>query len=127
MDDYEKQGLLHEMFRRQAKLTPDRVAVIEATGRQMTFAELDRASDILADNLILKGVKPNTCVGIYLDKSLDYTVVYIAILKAGGAYLTLDISYPDLLLKSILEDSSPVAVVTDSSLAHRLEGMYVKH
>ena len=122
MDSYETQGLLHEMFKKQANLTPDSLAVIEATGRQMTFAELDKASDILADNLSLKGVKPDTCVGIYLDKSLDYTVTYIAILKAGGAYLTLDISYPDLLLKSILEDSLPIAVVTDSFLAHRLEG-----
>ena len=122
MDDYEKQGLLHDMFRRQAKLTPDKVAVIEATGRQMTFAELDRASDILATNLLVKGVKPDTCVGIYLDKCIDFTVSYIAILKAGGAYLPLDISYPDLLLKSILEDSSPVAIVTNSSLAKRLEG-----
>ena len=122
MDDYEKQGLLYDMFRRQAKLTPDKVAVIEATGRQMTFAELDRASDILATNLLVKGVKPDTCVGIYLDKCMDFTVSYIAILKAGGAYLPLDISYPDLLLKSILEDSSPVAIVTNSSLAKRLEG-----
>ena len=125
MGDYEKQGLLHDMFRQQAKLTPDKVAVVEATGRQMTFAELDKASDILASTLLLKGVKPDTCVGIYLDKCLDFTVTYIAVLKSGGAYLPLDISYPDLLLKSILEDSSPVAVVTDGSLAPRIKGTVV--
>ena len=122
MEGYEKQGTLYDMFERQAKLTPDKVAVIEATGKRMTFAELDRAVDILAKNLLIKGVKPDTCVGIYLDKCLDFTISYIAILKAGGAYMPLDISYPDLLLKSILEDSSPVAVVTHSSLASRVEG-----
>ena len=124
MEDYDKNGLLHEMFVHQAHATPDNVAVVEADGRQLTFAELDKLSNILATNLRIKGVVPDTCVGVYMDKCIEYVVAYIGILKAGGAYLPLDISYPDILLDSILQDAKPVAIVTEERLADRVKGKY---
>jgi non-ribosomal peptide synthetase component F len=81
--DYEKEGLLHGMFVRQADGTPDKIAVVEAGGRQLTFRDLNSDSDILAKTLKRKGVKTDSCVGIYLNKSIEFTVSYIAILKAG--------------------------------------------
>ena len=81
--DYEKHGCLHEMFIRQAKATPDNIAVVTADGRQMTFRELDEATDVLATNLRNKGVVPDSVVGIYMPKILEYPISYIAILKAG--------------------------------------------
>lgn len=83
MGDYEKQGLLHQMFSRQAKATPSQVALVEENGRQMTFKELDEQTDILACYLRCHGVVTDTCVGIYLQKSIEFTISYIAILKAG--------------------------------------------
>lgn len=40
----------------------------------------------------------------------------------GGAYLPLDVSYPSSLMESVLKDSEPVAVVSSSDLADRIEG-----
>ena len=122
MESYEKQGPLHEMFIRQAKATPDNLAVVDSTDRPLTFAQLDHLSETMATNLHHKGVKPNSCVAIYMDKSIEYVVSYIAILRAGGSYLPLDISYPDLLLQDILKDSEPVAILTEESLAERVKG-----
>lgn len=123
MEDYEKQGLLHEMFMHQAKATPDVMAVLDASSCSLTFAELDRLSYILATNLQHRGVKPDTCVAIFQDKSIEYVISYIAILRAGGSYLPLDISYPDLLLQDILVDSKPVAILTEESLKERVQGI----
>lgn len=81
--DYESEGLLHEMFRRQAAATPDKVAVIAEDGQQLTFRELDHQTDVLAMALNLKGVVPGTSVCIYMEKCIAYTISYIAILKAG--------------------------------------------
>ena len=80
---YEQQGLLHEMFSKQAKKTPDKIAIVEDSGAKITFKELDESSDKLGKHLVHKGVKINSCVAIYLDKSIAYVTAYIAILKAG--------------------------------------------
>jgi hypothetical protein len=81
---YEQQGLLHHMFTRQAKYTPEKIAIVEESGKQITFSDLDEKSDLLGRHLVHTGVTPNACVGMYLNKSIEYTTAYIAILKAGG-------------------------------------------
>lgn len=121
--DYENEGLLHEMFIRQAEATPDKIAIVEPGGRQLTFRDLHGDSDVLAKTLKRIGVQPDSCVGIYLDKSIEFSVTYIAILKAGGAYLPLDVSYPASLMESVLTDAEPVAVVTSPDLADNIEGV----
>ncbi|CAC5423035.1 Uncharacterized oxidoreductase SA2266,Uncharacterized oxidoreductase MXAN_5909,Uncharacterized oxidoreductase SSP1627 [Staphylococcus saprophyticus subsp. saprophyticus ATCC 15305 _ NCTC 7292],Uncharacterized oxidoreductase Lmo0432,Uncharacterized oxidoreductase SAR2567,Uncharacterized oxidoreductase SACOL2488,Uncharacterized oxidoreductase Lin0452,Uncharacterized oxidoreductase SAS2370,Uncharacterized oxidoreductase SSP0419 [Staphylococcus saprophyticus subsp. saprophyticus ATCC 15305 _ NCTC 7292] [Mytilu len=124
---YMQQGLLHQMFFRQAKATPENVAVVEESGKEIKFRNLDENSEALGKHLVYNGVTPNACVGIYLDKSIEYTTAYIAILRAGAAYLPLDIAYPQSMLKSILEDAKPKAVITVKNLAHNLVGvtMYI--
>ncbi|XP_077984922.1 uncharacterized protein LOC144439501 [Glandiceps talaboti] len=120
--DYESQGLLHDMFTRQAKLTPNNVAIVSDDGQKLTFRELDSLTDCLATNLRIKGVLPDSIVGIYMEKCIEYSLAYIAILKAGGAYLPIDISYPPPLLASVIEDSQPAAIVTFESIAANVKG-----
>ena len=56
-------------------------------------------------------------MAIYLPKSLSYPTAYIGILKAGGGYLPLETSYPEALLKNVLEDALPKAIITSEKLA----------
>nr|KAG5705468.1 hypothetical protein BaRGS_004595 [Batillaria attramentaria] len=82
--DYEKEGLLHKMFQRQAMETPDAVAVVSvAENRSVSFAELDQWSSMLAASLQQRGAGPDRCVAICLDKTVDFVISYIAILKAA--------------------------------------------
>ena len=119
--EYETEGCLHEIFVRQMKITQQTAtAVVSDDGRSLSFSELDHLTDVLAKNLRHKGVERNGAVGIFLERSLEYPLAYLAILKAGGAYLPLELSYPKTLLCSILEDAKPVAVITDASLKQRL-------
>lgn len=119
--EYETEGCLHEIFVRQMKITQQTAtAVVSDDGRSLSFSELDHLTDVLATNLRHKGVERNGAVGIFLERSLEYPLAYLAILKAGGAYLPLELSYPKTLLCSILEDAKPVAVITDASLKQRL-------
>lgn len=85
--DPEKEGLLHEMFSRQAQKTPEGIAVVSGDGRQMTYSQLNEWTDILSVYLRIKGVKPDSIVGIYMEKCLEYTISYIAILKAGLCFV----------------------------------------
>lgn len=119
--DFENEGCLHDIFERQMKNTPTTAtAVVSGDDRSLSFSELDHLTDILAMNLRHKGVKRNSAVGIYLERSLEYPLAYIAILKAGGAYMPLELSYPESLLHSILEDAKPTAVITSESLKEKL-------
>ncbi|KAL9971921.1 hypothetical protein ACROYT_G018144 [Oculina patagonica] len=119
--DYKNEGCLHEIFERQMKNTPPTTtAVVNGDGRSLSFSELDRLTNVLATNLRHKGVKRNSAVGIYLERSLEYPLAYIAILKAGGAYMPLELSYPETLLHSILEDAKPTAIITSESLKEKL-------
>ncbi len=55
---------------------------------------------------------------IYLPKCLSYPTAYIGILKAGAAYLPLDVSNPDALIISVLQDATPKSIITTDSLAN---------
>ena len=119
--DYQSEGCLQEIFERQMKKTsPTATAVVSGDGRSLSFSELDNLSDVLATNLRHKGVKRDKAVGLYLERSLEYPVAYVAILKAGGAYMPLELSYPESLLHSILEDAKPAAVITSEHLKEKL-------
>ena len=71
------------MFERQVCLTPNNIAVVDDYNRKLTYAELNEACNILADNLVLLGVGPDRPVGIYMGRCIEYTISYVAILKAG--------------------------------------------
>ncbi|ELT91027.1 hypothetical protein CAPTEDRAFT_189369 [Capitella teleta] len=119
--DYEHQGLPYEMFMRQAKETPDRIAVASpGENRQLTYKELDDVTDVLATNMRINGVREDCIVGIYMEKCLNYTISYIAALKAGAAYMPIDISYPSTLIGDILSDAQPTIVCVASALASNL-------
>ena len=62
------------------------------------------------------GVKPDERVAICVERSLEMVVALLAVLKAGGAYLPLDPAYPVERLRFMLEDSAPVALLTQSHL-----------
>ncbi|XP_026818153.1 LOW QUALITY PROTEIN: uncharacterized protein LOC113557060 [Rhopalosiphum maidis] len=121
MSNYDKQGCLDEMFKIQANATPNAVAVVNVDGSTVTFKELDEMTDVLAVKLRSIGVTKNSMVGIMMERCLEYTISYIAIHKAGGACLILEVSYPLPLLRSVLEDSSPKAILTKEFFESRFK------
>src|ERR1035438_3212347 len=91
--DYPRNSTIAEVFKHQAALTPDATAVI-ANDRQLTYRELDERSNRIARNLQSLGVKPETLVGISMERSENLVISLLAILKAGGAYVPLDPRHP---------------------------------
>ncbi|MFD4367301.1 amino acid adenylation domain-containing protein [Rhodococcus sp. NPDC058521] len=96
----------------QVGRTPDRPAV-KFGDEQLDYAQLHRESNRLAHLLIERGVTPESIVGIALPRSVELIVAIVAVLKAGGAYLPLDTGYPADRLAYMLDDASPVCVLTD--------------
>jgi amino acid adenylation domain-containing protein len=89
-----------------AAAAPDSIALLSPhTGTQMTYGELDSASNNLASHLISRGVGRETPVAVCLDRSFHYVIAALAAWKAGGAYLPIDSSWPESRREAIIADS----------------------
>ncbi|MFN2446674.1 MAG: amino acid adenylation domain-containing protein [Vicinamibacterales bacterium] len=117
--DYPGDALLHTMIESQVARTPSAIAV-ECEGRTLTFAELDRRANALAQRLRRTSMGVESFVAICLDRSVELIVGLYATLKAGGAYVPLDPDYPVERLKFMLQDADPSIVLTTKAHADRL-------
>lgn len=106
---------IHELFESRAERKPDAVA-LEFDGAQLTYGELNRRANRLANYLRARGVGPEMRVGICVARSFEMVIGLLGILKAGAAYVPLDPGYPETRLKFMLEDSRATALVTTEKL-----------
>ncbi|MCO5090977.1 MAG: amino acid adenylation domain-containing protein [Bosea sp.] len=77
----------------------------------LSYAELDRRADRLAERLSALGAGPGAIVGLSLPRSFELIVAMLAILKSGAAYLPLDPAYPGERLAFMVEDAGAAIVV----------------
>lgn len=106
---------LVELFVNSARSHADRIAVT-APGKKLTYQELDQRSDQLAYFLQQKGVRAETRVGIFQERSEALVISLLAILKAGGTYVPLDPRSPPERLRFISEDSGIILLLTEEVL-----------
>ncbi len=103
---------LPHVFSEVCAKRPDRVAVT-AAGRELTYAELDAASDRLASSLVARGVRRGDLVGLKTGRTVETPAAILGILKAGAAYVPLDPAYPEDRLRMMIEDAG-LEIVVDS-------------
>ncbi|MGY4306616.1 amino acid adenylation domain-containing protein [Bradyrhizobium sp. USDA 4369] len=116
---YPHDQCVHELFEAQVERTPEAIAVVHE-GRRLSYAELNAQANRLAHHLRERGVKPDDRIAICAERGLEMVVALLAILKSGGAYVPLDPAYPPDRLAFMLEDSAPVALLTQGHLAAAL-------
>lgn len=79
----------------------------------MTYPEIDGEADALAARL-RAFVQVESVVAILLPRNSHHAyVAQLAVLKAGAAHTCIDPAFPDEHIRSILEDSEAVALLTD--------------
>lgn len=117
--EYPKDKTIHELFEEQVNKVPDHIAVV-FENRRLTYKELNARANQMAKVLRNKGVKPDSIVGIMIDRSIEMIVGILGVLKAGGAYLPIDPNYPTERINYILEDSCTTMLLTQSHLKDRV-------
>ncbi|MFC2106993.1 amino acid adenylation domain-containing protein [Bacteroidota bacterium] len=92
------------LFEEQVRKQPNSIALYYYND-SISYSNLNYKANQLARELIKKGVKKDTIVGLYIDRSVEMIIGIYAILKTGAAYLPLDPKYPDGRIENIISDS----------------------
>ena len=117
--EYPLDKCIHQLLEKQVERTPHAVAVV-FEGQQLTYNELNCRANQLAHYLQSLGVKPDTLVGICVERSLEMIVGLLGILKASGAYVPLDPDYPIERIIFMLEDAAVKVLLTQQKLINKL-------
>lgn len=117
--EYAQSTHLHHFFEVQAEQNSEAVAVVFGD-HYLTYGELNKRANQLAHYLRALGVRPESLVGLYMERSLEMVVGIFGTLKAGGAYLPLDPLYPQERLAFMLSDTQVPLVLTQDHLRQRI-------
>lgn len=101
-----------QKFVENAGKHPNRDALVFGAN-SMSYAELDRRSNEVANWLLSKEMEPSSVVGIALGRGFDLIASILGTLKAGHAYLPLDLSYPKTRLEYMFKHSRSECLLTD--------------
>ena len=94
---------LHSRFLEHASRNPGAPAIFSDAG-VMTYGELDRQSQLLADRLISEGTGPGVPVGICVERTPSLLVGILGILRSGAGYVPLDPKYPPERVAFVMAD-----------------------
>lgn len=107
---------LHELFAARAAKNPEAVAVC-FEGERITYGELDRGANRLANHLRRLNVGRGALVGVCIERSIEMIVALLGVLKAGAAYVPLHPNNPPDRRAFMLDDIRASVVITQEHLA----------
>ena len=112
--------LLHEetladLFRTSAKNFASNTALI-FQDHSVTYAELDRWSDAMAQSLHQQGIRPGDPVGLWWPRGLELHVAVLGIVKAGASYVPLDYEMPAERVETVLKEVGAKGYISQSKL-----------
>ena len=114
-----EEATLPQFIESQTASTPETTALVVGE-EELSYAGLNRRANQLAHLLVKMGVKPETPVGIFMERSAQMVIALLAVLKAGGAYVPLDPEYPQQRLEQMIEDAAPKMVLSSGTMQARL-------
>ncbi len=115
--------VLHQLLTESAERRPDAEAV-RLLDQALTYAELEKLSNQLAQALIEIGVVSGDRIGIYLHKSPSAIASIFGIMKTGACYVPVDPNAPGLRLAEIARQCGFRVLITSSSLYEKLSAAF---
>jgi amino acid adenylation domain-containing protein len=125
--DYPHDKTLVDLFEAQVAKNPGHLALVFESHR-LTYQQLNQKANQLAHYLIQNHqIKPDTLIGICVERSLEMIIGVLGILKAGGAYVPIDPNYPKERIEFMLQDSGVSVLLTQSFLQNQLLSANTEH
>jgi amino acid adenylation domain-containing protein len=102
-----------ELFEFQARRQPGAAAVVSGDA-SISYGELEAKAGRLAYRLRELGARPESVVGIHLERGIALMIAIMGVMKSGAAYLPLDTALPADRLAYMLDNSRTALVLTSS-------------
>jgi amino acid adenylation domain-containing protein len=112
---YDDTQTIVSLFRRQAQLTPDNMAVVYHDNKY-TYREVDDITERIAGYIVSQGLGSEDVVSILIPRCEWMPIAALGVLKAGCAYQPLDPSYPAERLNFMIQDASAKMLIADEEL-----------
>lgn len=117
--EYPREKTLVNLFEDQVKANPDKVAVIFEDEKR-TYSELNKRANQVAWSLLKQGIKKETLVPIFLERSAEMLIGMLGILKAGAVYVPIDPGYPADRITFMLEDTAAALIISSKKTHAKL-------
>nr|PPQ60232.1 hypothetical protein C5F59_28810 [Streptomyces sp. QL37] len=105
-----------ELFAARVKETPD-AAAVEFGDTVLTYGELDARANQVAHWLIERGVRAESAVAVWMDRSVELAVALMGVTKAGGVYVPFHPEWPQDRRDLICRRANVALVVTAEDVA----------
>src|SRR5690554_4639623 len=109
---YSKGSTILDLFENQVRKNPEAPALISGQV-EITYMELETASNRVAHYLLSKGLKEEIMVPVFMERSVEMVIAIMGILKAGAAYIPIDPEFPQERIRSILLETEAFLIFTD--------------
>jgi amino acid adenylation domain-containing protein len=106
---------VHRLIVEQARRTPGAVAAVFPDA-EVTYAELEQRSAVVARRLRARGVGPESRVALLAGRTPEMLAGVLGILRAGGAYVPLDPTAPAERIDFVLRDSGARILLAEPRL-----------
>ena len=110
------------LFSRHARYRPDHLAIVFGDQR-LTWLEFNRSINRLANALLDLGIRKGDKVATILPNCLELLEVYWAAAKTGAVVVPLSTLLLEQAMKSLLNDSDAVALVSNSDFAKQIDAI----
>ncbi|MFC2155936.1 radical SAM protein, partial [Acidobacteriota bacterium] len=125
-----------QFFEQQILNTPDNIALTKVVAlsfseknglpeaghvefKRITYRELKKQSDHLAQIIIEKGAGPGSIIAILSDPAEDMIPSILAVLKAGATYLLIPLGTPRKRVITLLDENNVVLLLSDSRILEK--------
>ncbi|MCP4990322.1 MAG: non-ribosomal peptide synthetase [Colwellia sp.] len=104
--------IIHTVFEETVKNFPHNIAIKEGE-IEITYSALNKRANRLAHKLRNNGVGRHKIVGLFLPAGIDYVVGLLSVAKSGGIFMPLDVEFPKMRIKTLLDKTDPVVIISN--------------
>ena len=113
---YDKNMTISKLFEEASKKHSKNIALIY-DDEILTYSELNKKANALANILKENGIKNNDVVGLMFYRSFEMIIAQLAVLKLGAAYLPIDPVYPKDRIDYMVSDSKCSYLLKTNSIS----------
>ncbi len=108
-------GTLPHRIDQVAQENRDKVALMDGTGKVLTYLDMVSRIEAIGEALQNAGVSAGSRVPVFQQPAADWTCSMLAIMRIGAIYVPLDLRNPMARLAAVVKDCEPSAIVVDGT------------